>query len=189
MSAAKAKPATSTKATSAGDALAPRTTRVDSVPSGSVVPLSTGLGSATVEARTVTINQGGLGVAKADHVDVRQGGIGRVEATDVALSQGGIGIARGDRVSVEMGAIGVAIATEARVSQGFVRNVLARDLHFEQGLIGTVITGRATFERTGGVFLLVARNVDGNVKAVMDWRGALAFGAVAGLLIGLLRRR
>ena len=105
------------------------------------------------------------------------------------MSQGGIGIARGDRVSVEMGGIGVAIASDARVSQGYVRNVLARDFRFEQGLIGAVVTGRATFERTGAVFLLVARNVDGNVKALMDWRGALAFGAVAGLVIGLLRRR
>ena len=107
-----------------------------------------GVGSSTVEARTVTISQGGLGAAHADQVDVRQGGIGRVEATDVALSQGGIGIARADRISVEMGGIGVAIASDARVSQGFVRNVLARDLRFEQGLIGTAITGRATFERT-----------------------------------------
>jgi hypothetical protein len=88
-----------------------------------------------------------------------------------------------------MGAIGVAIASDARVSQGYVRNVLARELRFEQGLIGTVITGRATFERTGGVAVLIARQVDGDVKAILDWRGALAFGAAAGLLIGLLRRR
>ena len=27
------------------------------------------------------------------------------------------------------------------------------------------------------------------VKALLDWRGALAFGAAAGLVIGLLRRR
>ena len=67
-----------------------------------------------------------------------------------------------------------------------MRNVLARDIRFEQGLIGTAITGRATFERTSGVMLLVARNVDGNVKALMDWRGAIAFGAAAGLVIGLL---
>ena len=105
------------------------------------------------------------------------------------MSQGGIGLARADRVSVEMGGIGVAIASDARVSQGYVRNVLARDLRFEQGLIGTAITGRATFERTSAVMVLVARNVDGNVKALMDWRGAIAFGAAAGLVIGLLRRR
>ena len=187
----KAKPRSTATANApvGGPTLTRRTTRVDSEPSGSVVPASTGPGLSSVDARSVTVTQGGIGAAKADQVDVRQGGIGRVEATDVAVSQGGIGIARGDRVSVEMGGIGVAIASEARVSQGYVRNVLARDFRFEQGLIGTVVTGRATFERTGAVFLLVARNVDGNVKALLDWRGAVAFGAVAGILIGLLRRR
>ena len=69
-----------------------------------------------------------------------------------------------------------------------MRNVLARDLRFEQGLIGTAITGRATFERTSAVMVLVARNVDGNVKALLDWRGAIAFGAAAGIAIGVRRR-
>ena len=183
------RPASAASSATSVPTLTPRTTRVDTVPSGSAVTTTTGRGLDSVDARAVSVTQGGIGEATAEQVDVRQGGIGRVQATDVAVSQGGIGIARGDRISVEMGGIGVAIASEARVSQGFVRNVLARELRFEQGVIGTVVTGRATFERTGGVFLLIARNVDGNVKALLDWRGALAFGAVAGVLIGLLRRR
>ena len=56
-------------------------------------------------------------------------------------------------------------------------------------LIGTLITGRATVKRTTGVFLLVAGRVDGPVKAVLDWRGGLAFGAAFGLFWALLRRR
>ncbi len=146
-------------------------------------------GADTVHATHVSVSQGGVNVANAEQVDVRQGGIARVTATDVAVSQGGIAFARADRVSVELGGIGLAIAGDARVSQGMARTVVARDLYFEQGLIGTAVTGKATFVRSSGVFLLVAKDVEGDVKAVFDWRGALAFGAVVGLLLAVFRRR
>ena len=85
--------------------------------------------------------------------------------------------------------MGMAVGGEVRVSQGYVRNVLARDVRFEQGMVGTAIARTATFERSSAVLVLIAKDVDGNVRTLLDWRGALAFGAVAGLLIGLLRRR
>ena len=88
-----------------------------------------------------------------------------------------------------MGGIGIGLAGEARVTQGFARSILAREVRIEQGVVGTLIAGRATFERTTGVLLLVAGRVEGPVKAMFDWRGALAFGAGFGLLWGILRRR
>ena len=36
---------------------------------------------------------------------------------------------------------------------------------------------------------MIARRVEGDVKPILDWRGALAAGAVVGLLLGILRRR
>jgi hypothetical protein len=69
------------------------------------------------------------------------------------------------------------------------RTVIAQDVRVDQGLIGTAFAGRVTFERPAGVFLLLAGRTEGPVKALMDWRGALAFGAAFGLLVGLLRRR
>ena len=39
------------------------------------------------------------------------------------------------------------------------------------------------------MLFLIARKVDGNVKAVFDWRGALAFGAAFGVITTLFRRR
>ena len=35
---------------------------------------------------------------------------------------------------------------------------------------------------------LVARKVAGDVRVLFDWRGALAFGAAAGLVLGLVSR-
>ncbi len=46
-----------------------------------------------------------------------------------------------------------------------------------------------TFQRPGLVGLVLAPRVDGEVKALLDWRGALAVGAVLALLRLGLRRR
>ena len=52
-----------------------------------------------------------------------------------------------------------------------------------------LVANHVHIERTTGVFFLIARKVDGNVKAILDWRGALAFGAAFGAVTALLRRR
>jgi hypothetical protein len=88
-----------------------------------------------------------------------------------------------------MGGLGLAIAGDVRVTQGYARSIIARETTVEQALVGTLITGRATIQRPTGVLLLVAGRVEGPVKAMFDWRGAIAFGAAFGVILGLLRRR
>ena len=44
-------------------------------------------------------------------------------------------------------------------------------------------------DRPTGVLLLIARRVEGDVRTLLDWRGALAFGAAFGVITSLFRRR
>ena len=146
-------------------------------------------GAGSVEATTVTVTQGGIGSADARTIDVRQGGIGRASATDIAVSAGSIGFARGERVSIEMGAIGAAVGDEIRVTQSMAGFVAAQgDATVDQSLVSTLIADRVTIRQPSAVLVLIARQVDGTVRPLLDWRGAIAAGAVAGLVIGLLRR-
>jgi hypothetical protein len=94
-----------------------------------------------------------------------------------------------DRVSVELGATGAAFASEAHVTQAAVNAVIARDAHVEQSLVQTVVAANVRFERPTAVVFLVARKVEGEVRAILDWRGALVFGAAAGFVMSLFRRR
>lgn len=146
-------------------------------------------GADSVAGDTVRITQGGASTVNAGSVEVRQGGIANARADDISVSMGGVALARADRVSVEMGGMGIAFAREASLTQGVARTVVAQDVRVDQGLIGTAFAGKVTFERPSGVLLLLAGKTEGPVKALMDWRGALAFGAAFGLLLGLLRRR
>lgn len=141
-----------------------------------------------VSADSLTLVRTSVAEANARTVDVRQGAIGRLEADEVFVSQGAIGAARGDRVGVELGALGAGLAGDLRITQGAAGTVVARSATVEQSLIRTLIAGEVHVARPVGVFVLLAGRVDGDVRPVLDWRGALAFGAVTGLLIGLLRR-
>ncbi|HET7725824.1 MAG TPA: hypothetical protein VFK54_00725 [Candidatus Limnocylindrales bacterium] len=141
-----------------------------------------------VGADSLTLVRSSVAEANARTVDVRQGAIGRLEAEEVFVSQGAIGAARGDRVGVELGALGAGLAGELRITQGAAGTVVARSATVEQSFVRTMIAGEVHAARPVGVFVLLAGRVNGDVRPVLDWRGALAFGAVAGLLIGLLRR-
>lgn len=146
-------------------------------------------GADRVSADTVSITQGGASTVNARSVEVRQGGIAIARADDIAVSMGGVALARADRVSVEMGGIGIALAREAHLTQGAARSIIAREVRVDQGLVGSAIASQVSFARPSGVLLLIAGRVDGPVRALLDWRGALAFGAAFGLLFGLIRRR
>lgn len=138
---------------------------------------------------SLTLHQASLQEATARAIDIRQGAVGRATADDIAISQGAIGFARGDRVSVEMGAIGGAIGGEVRLTQAAAGTILAREARIEQAGVRTIIANHVHVERTTGVLFLIARRVDGDVRAILDWRGALAFGAAFGVVASLLRRR
>jgi hypothetical protein len=85
--------------------------------------------------------------------------------------------------------VGLAIGGNVSMTQSVARTVLARDVHISQGGAQTVVAGHVTMERQTGAFLILARKVEGSVRPVLDWRGALALGAAMGVAIGLLARR
>jgi len=145
-------------------------------------------GAIDVEAGTVNVDRGGIGAAQAQTVDLQRGGIGRLVATEVNVTQGGIGAARADRLNVRQGGVGAAMAGTFELTQGGVRSVLARDARLEQSFAQSIMANQVTMGRGSGALVVIARRVQGDVRVLLDWRGALAFGAALGLILGLLRR-
>jgi hypothetical protein len=125
---------------------------------------------------TLRIERGGIGEATANAVEVRLGGIGTLQAEDVFVQWGGIGATRADTASVEFGSIGAALAGEARLTQGYAGLLAAREATVEQAIVRTMIAQRITINRPSAVLVLVAQRVDGSVRPLLDWRGALAAG-------------
>ena len=121
-------------------------------------------------------------------MSVERGAVGRADATSLEVHQGAIGGTRAESVTVAQGAVGLAVAGEVQVRQGVVGTLVAGSSRVEQSFVRTLVAGEVRLERATGVGVLLARKVVGDVKVVLDWRGALAFGAAAGVVAGLLGR-
>ena len=118
-----------------------------------------GVGMQDIRAENVTLTQGGAQNIDATTVSIMQGGAGRVSAQELTVSQGGVGLARTDDLTVNEG--GSAFA---------------------------VMADKATLEEGSNVFLLVAGQVEGDGKAVIDWRAALAAGIGFAAALSVIRR-
>jgi hypothetical protein len=126
---------------------------------------------------------------EADAVEVHQGAVGRVDATDVRVTQGAIGAARADRISIEMGGLGAAMGREVSISQGGAGSILTQHATVDQSFVRTLVAQQVEFRRPSAVLVLIAQRVTGDVRVLLDWRGALALGAAFGVVTGLLGRR
>jgi len=113
-----------------------------------------------VRAETVNISQGGANSVEAENVSITQGGAAQVRAAQLSVSEGGVALARTENLTVG-----------------------------ESGSAFAVVADSATVEEGGNVFMLIARSVGGDVRPVLDWRAALAFGAGLAVVARILRRR
>lgn len=116
-------------------------------------------GARDIDATTVSITQGGARDIDATNVTINQGGAARIRADELNISQGGVALARAEHLTLQEG--GSAFA---------------------------VIADNATLDPETSVFLLIAGSTKGDVRPVMDWRAAAAFGAGFAFVLGLLRR-
>jgi len=88
---------------------------------------------------------------------------------------------------VEWGGVGPVAAGEVRVTQGLVGNVLAREATIDQGFVRTLVAQRVTVARPSAALVVLAARVDGEVRALLDWRGALALGLGVGIVTAISR--
>lgn len=130
---------------------------------------------------------GSLDRVAVDVLEFERGAIGGVRATDVAARLAVVGGIAANHVSVEKGAVNGIAAREATIQLGVVRGVLAQNAHLEQALVRVVVANTVQAGPTTGILVAVARQIDGEAKILVDWRGALAFGASLGAFLTLIR--
>ena len=126
-------------------------------------------------------------ILDAETVEVRLSAVGRVDSGALQVQQGAVGAVRADRVTVDQGAVGAAMANQVEISRGYARSIVSRQAQLDRAAARIVIAADVRADRSAVMFL-VARKVEGNVRVLLDWRGAIAFGAVAGIVLAVLRR-
>jgi hypothetical protein len=132
----------------------------------------------------------------------RQGVAQSVEANEATLRQVAAGVIRTDNLSAESSAAGLVHTKTAELSNSSTGVVAAGgDADMDQsGSVVVVAGGNVTMDQSGSVVLvtntatvknsmtvvLVAQKVDGDVTTLFNTRDAVIFGAVAGMVGGLL---
>ena len=156
-----------------------------------VTPKPTVAGSssgASPETPSESVNDPAADAPPVPDLHIKRGAVGALQAGEVVVSVGAIGAAQADRVSVELGAIGAAAANEIRVSTGSVGLALARDARFEQALVRSVVAQRVTMARGSAAGIVIAARVDGDGRALLDWRGGVLAGTIVALVWLIVRR-
>ena len=84
--------------------------------------------------------------------------------------------------------VGAVAAREAHLRIVGVSAVAAQDARIEQSFVRTVVGGRVHLGQGSVAGIVLAGRVDGPGRPLLDWRGGLALGAVAGIAWLLGRR-
>jgi len=138
----------------------------------------------------------------ADVVNVTQSSAESVEAEEVHLRQSAAQTIDADTVDMTWSAAQVVEAETVNMDQSAVLSIRAESANLGQGASAGVIMGQeVSLENSAAVavigqhqvnasgvrtVLLIAREVSGDVRALLDPRGALFFGLGIGGVLGLL---
>lgn len=107
------------------------------------------------------------GDVRAQNVTLSQVGARDIDATTVSLTQGGAAQVHAEHMSVSQGGVAVARTAHLTINEG--------------GSAFGVVSDQATINAGGNVLVLVAGEVSGDGRPLLDWRSALAL--AAGLVI------
>ena len=122
---------------------------------------------------------------EADEVHVHQGGVNRVFAGVVEIDTGGAVTIDAETVGMT-GSVGMVIRADVVEANESGSGVLvARDMRLTNSRAGVAVAERADLQDSSTLVLL-AREVHGPVETMLDTRGAILAGLIAGVAAGLV---
>lgn len=142
----------------------------------------------TINATNATVRQGGLQSAHTETLTVRQGGIVNARTTSLEMIQGAIGFAKTDDAKLTASNVGGMLAAgNVMLDQTMTRVLVSGgEVKMDQSAAAILIANNVNTGGGSGTVFLFARKVDGNVTTLFGPRESLVFGAVAGLVAGVL---
>lgn len=138
-----------------------------------------------VQAQSVGMHQAAAQSISSSEVHMEQSAAGAVKATNVNAHQAALGAVEATQVLSEQSFIGAVQAEKASIS-GYTGAVAAGTAEVHYSVVGAVVGNEVHVADQTRIVLLVSKNVQGNVTTLMDTRGALIAGLLAGLFSGIM---
>ncbi|HET6514258.1 MAG TPA: hypothetical protein VFG09_03800 [Thermodesulfovibrionales bacterium] len=145
-----------------------------------------------VEAEFLTIRQSTVRSVEGGHVELQQVGALSLDGERVEMTQSASTIVRGGDITLNQGISVVTAGNAVSLNYSFSQISLSRDsTTVSRSAVGIMGARTITAENSASI-LTIANRVEGEMTTLLDWRSALALGAVFGGILGffsLFRKR
>lgn len=139
-----------------------------------------------IEAEFVNVKHSTVRSIEGGHIELQQVGALSIDGERVEIAQSAAGIINGSDVYFNQGVTLVTACNNANMNYSFSSVSLARDsASVNRSAIG-VMGAREIRTENSTAFLMIANRVEGEVNTLLDWKSALAVGAVLGGIFGLI---
>lgn len=145
-----------------------------------------------VEAEFATIRHSSIRAVEGGHVELQQVAALSIDGDRVEVTQGAAALMKGETLTLNQSIAMLATGTTSNLNFSLVpASVSLENTTVSRSAVGAMVANEIHAENSTSI-LMIGRTVNGNVTTLVDWRSALAIGAVAGGVIGLFslfRRR
>jgi hypothetical protein len=139
-----------------------------------------------VEAEFATIKQSSIRAVEGGHVELQQVGALSIDGERVEVTQSASAITHGGDVDINQSVSFITVGNTTNLNYSFSSLSLARDsVMVNRSAVGVIGAREVHTEHTSAI-VLIANRVEGEVTTILDWRSALALGAVVGGALGFL---
>ncbi|MCI0468637.1 MAG: hypothetical protein L0Y62_01050 [Nitrospirae bacterium] len=138
-----------------------------------------------VEAEFMNIRQSTIRAVEGGHVELQQVGALSIDGERVEVTQGASVLMRGETLSLNQSIAVVTAANTAELEFSFTPVAFAvEDMTVDRSAAGIMISKEINAANCSSIFM-AAKTINGDVTTLLDWKSALALGAVAGGIFGL----
>ena len=145
-----------------------------------------------VEAEFIKIRQSTVRAVEGGHIELQQVGALSIDGERIEVTQGAALLMKGTNLSLNQSIGLIAAGDETTLNFSCTPvSISVGESTANRSAVGLMAARSITSINSSSIFM-IGQNVSGNVTTLLDWRSALAVGAVAGGVFGLfslLRRR
>lgn len=140
-----------------------------------------------VQGETVSFEPGSANSVTADHLTIRQGGVVKADTRQLEMIQGGIVLAQTETAQLTAARAAVLVAQgEVKMEQSAVQALWAGgNVSMNRSGAIAMFARDVKVEKSSVVFLF-AQKVEGGLAPTFGPRESILFGAIAGLVAGLV---
>lgn len=139
-----------------------------------------------VEAEFANIRQSTIRSVEGGHIELQQVGALSIDGERIEATQSASAILRGKTVNLNQGISLLSIGGNNELKASFSPVMLSKDrANINSSAVG-IVGARDINVENSSTLMIIANKVEGNVTTLLDWRSALALGAVAGGVLGLI---